>query len=152
MMAKRGELNWLATQSMIQLLALLSLIDTPKTATGQSLKDLNRLVRQAHCEASDKLHYPVIFDQCSFLLPMLRGQTGKISVLSVDISVLEQRDHCWTEAPLLVVQSPGTLADVPELHAHLVQLKHSPPRKHKKRLNSFDFCGWKLCKEVMTTL
>ena len=42
---------------------------------------------------------------------MLRGQTGKISVLSVDISVLEQRDHCWTEVPLLVVQS-GTLADV----------------------------------------
>ena len=83
---------------------------------------------------------------------MMRGQTGKISVLSVDSSVLEQRDHCWTEAPLLVVQSPGTLADVPELHAHPVQLKHSPPRKHKKRLNSFDFCGWKLRKEVMTTL
>ena len=62
MMAKRGELNWLATQTMSQLLAPLSLIDTSKTATGQSLKDLNRLVRQAHCEASDKLHYPVIFD------------------------------------------------------------------------------------------
>ena len=50
LMAKRGELNRLATQSMIQLLASLSLIDTLKTATGQSLKDLNRLVRQAHCE------------------------------------------------------------------------------------------------------
>ena len=47
---------------MIQLLAPLSLIDTSKTATGQSLKDLNLLVRQAHCEASDKLHYPVISD------------------------------------------------------------------------------------------
>ena len=57
MMAKRGELTWLATQSLIQLLAPLSLIDTSKTATGQSLKDLNRLVRQAHCEASDKWHY-----------------------------------------------------------------------------------------------
>ena len=64
---------------------------------------------------------------------MLRGQTGKISVLSVDISVLEQRDHCWMEVLPLVVQSFGTLADVPELH-------------------SFDFCDWKLCKEVMTTL
>ena len=42
---------------------------------------------------------------------MLHGQTGKISVLSVDISVLEQREHCWTEVPLLVVQSLGTLAD-----------------------------------------
>ena len=62
LMAKRGELNWLATQSMIQLLAPLSLIDTSKTATGQCLKDLNRLVRQAHCEASDKLHFPMIFD------------------------------------------------------------------------------------------
>ena len=29
---------------------------------------------------------------------MLRGQTGKISVLSVDISLLEQRDHCWRSA------------------------------------------------------
>ena len=42
--AKRGELNWLATQSMMQLLAPLSLIDTSKTATAQSLKDVNRLV------------------------------------------------------------------------------------------------------------
>ena len=117
MMAKRGELNWLARQSMIQLLALLSLIDTSKTATGQSLKDLNRLVRQAHFEASDKLHYPVLF-----LLPMLRGQTGNISVLSVDISALERRDHCWMEVPLLVGQSPGTLADVAELLVHPVLL------------------------------
>ena len=58
--AKRGELNWLATQSMIQLLAPLSLIDTSKTATGQSVKDVNRLVRQAHCKASEKLHHPVV--------------------------------------------------------------------------------------------
>ena len=36
LMAKCGELNWLATQSMIQLLAPLSLIGTSKTATGQS--------------------------------------------------------------------------------------------------------------------
>ena len=57
LMAKRGELNWLATQSMIQLLAPLSLIDTSKTATEK-----NRLVRQAHCEFSDKLHHPVISD------------------------------------------------------------------------------------------
>ena len=47
---------------MIQLLAPFSLIDTSKTATRQSLKDLNQLVRQAHCEASDLLHYPVILD------------------------------------------------------------------------------------------
>ena len=62
LMAKRGELNWLATQSMIQLLAPLRLIDTSKTATGQSLKEVNRLVRQAHSESSDKLHHPVISD------------------------------------------------------------------------------------------
>ena len=36
--------------------------DPSKKDTGKSLKDLNRLVRQAHCEASDKLHCPVIFD------------------------------------------------------------------------------------------
>ena len=62
LMAKRGELNWSATQSMIQLSAPLTLIDTSKTATRQSLKDVNRLVRQAHCEASDKLHYRAISD------------------------------------------------------------------------------------------
>ena len=39
LVAERGELNWLATQSMIQLSAPPSLIDTSKTATGQSLKD-----------------------------------------------------------------------------------------------------------------
>ena len=61
-MAKRGELNWLATQSMIQLSVPLSFIDTSKTATGQSLKHVNRLVRQAHCETSDKLYYLVISD------------------------------------------------------------------------------------------
>ena len=43
-------------------LAPLSLIDTLKTAIGQSFKDLNRLVRQAHLDASDKLHYLVISD------------------------------------------------------------------------------------------
>ena len=47
---------------MIQFLAPLSLIDMSKTATGQSLKDVNRLVRQADREASDRLHYPVISD------------------------------------------------------------------------------------------
>ena len=47
---------------MIQLFAPLSLIDTSKTATGQSLKDVNRLVRQASCEASDKLQCPLISD------------------------------------------------------------------------------------------
>ena len=67
LMAKRGELNWLATPSMSQLPAPLSLVDTSKTATGQSLKDANRLVRQAHCEASDKLHYPVISDLGCFV-------------------------------------------------------------------------------------
>ena len=62
LMAKRGELNWLATQSMIQLSAPLSLIDRSKIATGQSRKDVNRVVRQAHCEASDKLYYLLISD------------------------------------------------------------------------------------------
>ena len=56
LMANRGGLNRLATQSIMQLLALLSLIDTSKTATSQSFIELNRLVQQAHIEASDKLH------------------------------------------------------------------------------------------------
>ena len=47
---------------MIRLVAPLSLIDTSKTATGQSLKDVNRLVRQAHREASHKLQHPVLSD------------------------------------------------------------------------------------------
>ena len=60
MVAKRGELNWLATQSMVQLLAPLSLVDTSARATGESLRELNSLVRTAHAEASGCLHYPVI--------------------------------------------------------------------------------------------
>ena len=56
LMANRGGLNRLATQSIMQLLAPLSLIDTSKTATSQSFIELNRLVQQAHIEASDKLH------------------------------------------------------------------------------------------------
>ena len=41
---------------------------------------------------------------------MLRGQTGKMLVLSVDISVLEQKDHCWMEVPLLVETQSATQA------------------------------------------
>ena len=51
-----------------------------------------------------------------------------------DVFVLEQKDHCWMEVPPLVVLFPGTLADVPALHVHPVQLRHRPPRKHRKRL------------------
>ena len=61
-MAKRGELNWLATKSMVPLRCP---IDTSTVAAGQSVKDLNRLVGQAHSEASDKLDYPLLSDQVS---------------------------------------------------------------------------------------
>ena len=60
LMTKHGELNWLATPSMFQLLAPGSLIDTLNAAKGQSSKDLNRLGRQVHVEASDKQHQPVL--------------------------------------------------------------------------------------------
>ena len=69
LIAKRGELNWLATQCMIQLLALLSPIDTAKTATGRSFAELNRLARQAHVETSDKLDYLVLSDPVFVSLP-----------------------------------------------------------------------------------
>ena len=151
LMAKRGELNWSATQSMIQLLAPSSVIDTSKTATGQSLKDLNRLVRQAHCEASEKLHCAVISDQCSFHLPMRRAPTWKISVLNVDISVSKQRGHCWTGVLPPVILFLGTLADVPELHVHPVLQRLKRQRRHKKRPNSYDSSVWKSRNEAMTT-
>ena len=65
---------------------------------------------------------------------MLHGPTGKILVLNVDISAMEQKDHhCWMEVPLLAVLFLGIHADVPELHAHPVQLRHGLPRKRKKR-------------------
>ena len=95
LMAKCGELNWLATQSMIQLLAPLSLIDTSKTATGQSLKDVNRFVRQAHCEASDMLHDLVISNPVFVLFADASWANKKDFALRVDISVLEQRGHYW---------------------------------------------------------
>ena len=62
MVAKRGELNWLATQTMIQALSSLSLLDTSMEATGESLRELNHLIRRAHAEAADKLQYPVLVD------------------------------------------------------------------------------------------
>ena len=148
MMAKRGELNWLATQPMIQSLAPLSLIDTSKTATGQSLKYLKRLVRQAHCEASDKLHYPVTFDPVFVSFADAAWANRKDFGSQCGYPCIgTERDHCWTEVPLLVVQSLGTLADVPELHAHPVQLKHRPPRKHKKRL-IHSTCGWNCARRL----
>ena len=45
---------------MVQLLAPLGLADTSQRTTGESLRELNSLVRAAHAEASDCLHYPVI--------------------------------------------------------------------------------------------
>ena len=151
LLAKRGELNRPATQPMIQLLAPLSLIDMSKTATGQSLKDVNRVVRQAHCEASDKLHYPVISDP--------------VFVSFADASWANRKDfgsQCGylcvgTERSLLdgsaalVALSLGTLVGVPELYAHPVLLRLKRQLRHRKRPNSYDSCGWKLCKEVMTT-
>ena len=61
-LAKRGGLNWFATQSMIQLVAPLSLIETLKEVTGECSKCLNRLVWQVNAEASDKLHCLVLHD------------------------------------------------------------------------------------------
>ena len=96
LIAKRGGLNWLATQSMIQLSAPLSLIDTSKTATGQSFKDLNRLVRQAHCEATDKLQNPVITDQ--------------VFVSFADASWANRKDF-GSQCGYLCVGTEGSLSD-----------------------------------------
>ena len=52
-------------------------------------------------------------------------------------------------APSLVL-SLGTLPSVPELHDNPVWPKLKRQRKQKKRPNSYDSCGWKLCKEVIT--
>ena len=83
---------------------------------------------------------------------MRHGPTGKISVLNADISVLEQRGHCWTEARLPVVPFLGTLEGVPELHVHPVLPRLKRQRRHKKRQNSYDSCGWKLCKGYDDTI
>ena len=82
---------------------------------------------------------------------MRHGPTGKILGLSVDISVLEQRGHCWTGVLPPVVPILGTLAGAPELHVHPVLLRLKRQRRHWKRPNSYDSCGWKWCKEVTTT-
>ena len=54
-------------------------------------------------------------------------------------------------APHLVAPSLGILAGVPELHVHPVLLRLKLQQRHRKRSNSYDSCGWKLCKEVMAT-
>ena len=74
------------------------------------------------------------------------GQQERLR-FSVWISVLEQRGHRWTGVLPPFALFLGTLADVPELHVHLVPERQNQPRKHKKKPNLFDFCGWKLCKE-----
>ena len=109
-------------------------------------------MRKAHCEASDKLHYPVISDPVFVSFADASWANRKDLGSQCGYLCIGTERSKKMEVPLHVVQSPGILADVQELHVHLVQLKHSPSRKHKKRLSSFDFCGWKLCKEVMTTL
>ena len=119
---------------MIQLLAPLSLIDTSKTATGQSLKDLNRLVRQAHCEASDKLHYLVLSDP--------------VFISYADASWANRKDVGSQCGYLCVGTEEGTVgwerrtllshflafsASVPELHVHLVLLRLKLQHRRWKR-------------------
>ena len=82
---------------------------------------------------------------------MRHEPTGKILVLNVDISVLEQRGHCWMGALHFVALSLGILAGVPGSHVHPVLLRLKRQRRHRKRPNSKDSCGLKMCKEVMTT-
>ena len=53
LMAKRGEMNWLASQSMIR---------APLSPQVKVSWRLNQLARQAHVEASDKLHHRVLSD------------------------------------------------------------------------------------------
>ena len=69
---------------------------------------------------------------------MRHGPPGKMLALSVDVSVLEQRGHCWMGAPHLVVPFLGILAGVPELHVHPVLLRLTLQHRHRKRPNSYD--------------
>ena len=57
----------------------------------------------------------------------------------------------WKCCPRLSYLSLGTLVGVPVLHVHLVLLRLNRQRRNRKRPNSYDSCGWKLCKEVRTT-
>ena len=129
LMANRGGLNRLATQSIMQLLALLSLIDTSKTATSQSFIELTRLVGQAHIEASDKLHSLVFV----FVRRCSVGQKERLRFTMPFFSVKGQKDHYWTRAQPRVVRLSGNLADVQELHARLVPRRRKLPRTHRMR-------------------
>ena len=92
----------LVSDTIHELSASLSLIDTSKSATGQSLKDLNRLVRQAHCEASDKLHYLVISDLVfvSFQSERCRFSIGYLCVGT---------ERLWTGVHFLALSSQSCM-------------------------------------------
>ena len=107
MMAKRGELNWLATQTMIQLLAPPSLIEQPLDKVS---KILNRTI-------------PKFLIQCLF--------TERILALSVDISALAITVG-WKCRSLL--SNLLALVDVPELHVLLVhKLRETQTAKKGKQ-------------------
>ena len=84
---------------------------------------MNRLVRQAHCEASDKLHYLVISDPVLVSFADASWANRKDSGSQRGVSVLEQRDHCWMGVLPLVALSLGILVGVPEWHVHPVLLR-----------------------------
>ena len=50
-----------------------------------------------------------------------------------------------------LVPSLDDIEGVPELHVHPVLMRLKLQHGHRKRPNSYDSCGWKLCKEVLTT-
>ena len=134
LMTKHGELNWLATPSMFQLLALGSLIDTSNAVKGQSSKDLNRLGRQAHVEASDKQHQPVLLAlvYVSFAGAWWAKRKDFVSQCGYLCA--------GTEKPLMK-GSAAPCCPMSWLHAHMVPLRHKPPRKRRKGPNSSAFCG-----------
>ena len=107
---------------------------------------LNRLVRQAHCEASDKLHYLEISD---LVFVSFQSERCRFSIrisLCRNREVTVGRECCsFLSYFLALSQVSQSCMIIP------VRPKLKRQRRHKKRPNSYDSCGWKLCKEVTTT-
>ena len=87
--------------------------------------ELNRLARQAHVEASDKLHHPVLSDHS--LMRHGKDFGSQCGCLCVG-------KNCTVLSDFLA------FTQVSKSRARPVPRRHKLPHKHKKRPNSFDFC------------
>ena len=139
--ANRRALCWSAKQSVITLQAAVSLIVASATATGDTLTELNTLVRMAQSHAEDKLHYRHV--QSSFLSP-LQMQHESIDVtwnISADTCAQPRKNHFCEHTQHRPIRSVGEAKFVHKSHGVREVQRHKLPPKLGKRWGTCEPCG-----------